>query len=56
MVCKAAILHRREREDSFRVHLSRNIFPCFACQPHGNVLDFVAGLEKCSIREAALRL
>jgi DNA primase len=49
-------LHRGAREDSFRVHLSRNVFHCFACQAHGNVLDFVAALEKCSIREAALRL
>ena len=49
-------LHRGERDDSFRVHLRRNVFHCFACQAQGNVLDFVATLEKCSIREAALRL
>jgi DNA primase len=49
-------LHRGRRDDSFRAHLSKNIFQCFACQAHGNVLDFVAGMERCSIREAALRL
>jgi DNA primase len=49
-------LHRGEREDSFRVHLRRNVFHCFACEAQGNVLDFVAALEECSIREAALRL
>lgn len=49
-------IHRGERNDSFRVHLSRNVFHCFACQAQGNVLDFVAALEQCSIREAALRL
>jgi DNA primase len=32
------------------------MFHCFACQASGNVLDFVAAMERCSIREAALRL
>ena len=32
------------------------MFHCFACQASGNVLDFVAAIERCSIREAALRL
>jgi len=32
------------------------VFHCFACQAQGNVLDFVAAMEKCSIREAACRL
>lgn len=49
-------IHHGQRDDSFRVHLRKNIFQCFACQAHGNVLDFVAALEQCSIREAALRL
>lgn len=49
-------IHPGRRDDSFRANLSRNIFHCFACQARGNVLDFVAALEKCSIREAALRL
>ena len=49
-------IHHGRREDSFRVHLTRNVFQCFACQAHGNVLDFVAAMERCSIREAALQL
>jgi DNA primase len=36
--------------------LSKNVFHCFACQASGNVLDFVAAMERCSIRAAALRL
>src|SRR5438067_2868124 len=49
-------IHRGQRDDSFRVSLSKNVFQCFACQKSGNVLDFVAAMERCSIREAALRL
>lgn len=49
-------IHQGTRDDSFRVHLSMNAFHCFACQAGGNVLDFVAAMEKCSIRDAALRL
>jgi DNA primase len=36
--------------------LGKNVFHCFSCQAGGNVLDFVAAMERCSIREAALRL
>jgi DNA primase len=32
------------------------VFHCFACQARGNVLDFVAAMERCSIRQAALWL
>ena len=49
-------IHGGEREDSFRASLSKNVFHCFSCQAQGNVLDFVAAMEKCSIREAACRL
>jgi len=49
-------IHRGQRDDSFRASLSKNVFHCFACQAHGNVLDFVAAMEKCSVREAACRL
>ena len=47
-------IHRGKRDDSFRASLSRNAFHCFACQAHGNVLDFVAAMERCSVREAAV--
>jgi DNA primase len=49
-------IHRGQREDSFRASLRKNAFHCFACQAGGNVLDFVAAMEQCSIRHAALRL
>lgn len=49
-------LHRGEREDAFQASLSKNVFHCFACDAKGNVLDFVAAMERCSIREAALKL
>jgi DNA primase len=49
-------IHGGQRDDSFRASRSQNIFHCFACQTSGNVLNFVAAMEKCSIRQAALRL
>jgi DNA primase len=49
-------IHSGRRDDSFRASFSKNAFQCFGCQARGNVLDFVAAMEGCSIREAALRL
>ncbi len=49
-------IHQGTRDDSFRAHLGKNAFRCFACQAGGNVLDLVAAMERCSIRDAALRL
>jgi DNA primase len=49
-------IHRGQRDDSFRASLAKNAFHCFACQARGNVLDFTAAMEQCSIREAALLL
>jgi DNA primase len=49
-------IHRGEREDAFHVDLMKNVFHCFACQAGGNVLDFVVAMERCSIRDAALKL
>ena len=49
-------IHRGQRDDSFRASLTKNVFHCFACQAQGNVLDFVAAMENCSIRDAACRL
>jgi len=50
--------------DSFAVNIARNVWSCrsVSCmqarggRPGGNVLDLVAIMERCSIREAALRL
>lgn len=49
-------LHHGEREDAFHASLSKNVFHCFACDAKGTVLDLVAAMERCSIREAALKL
>ena len=50
--------------DSFAVNIARNVWSCrsLSCmqtrggRPGGNILDFVALMEGCSIRDAALRL
>jgi DNA primase len=50
--------------DSFAVNIARNVWSCrsLSCmqarggRPGGNILDLVALMERCSIREAALRL
>src|SRR5580692_10250248 len=49
-------IHQGEGNDSFHANLSKNAFHCFSCKARGNVLDFVAAMEKCSVRDAALRL
>jgi DNA primase len=49
-------IHRGAREDAFHVDLTKNMFHCFGCQAGGNVLDFVVAMERCSIRDAALKL
>jgi DNA primase len=49
-------IHQGEGQSTFHVNLSKNAFQCFSCKAHGNVLDFVAAMEKCSVREAALKL
>jgi DNA primase len=49
-------IHRGERRDSFRASVRKNAFHCFSCQAKGNVLDFVAAMESCSVREAARQL
>lgn len=42
----------------FTVNLTKNAFQCFfdGCKERGNVLDFVAKIEGCSVRDAALKL
>lgn len=49
-------MHEGQGTGAFHAHLGRGVFHCFACGAGGNVLDFVAAMEGCSIREAALRL
>src|SRR5579864_5756946 len=49
-------IHQGEGTGSFHVHVTKNAFNCFSCKARGNVLDFVAAMEKCSVRDAALKL
>jgi DNA primase len=49
-------IHGGQGRDAFHANLTRNIFHCFSCGAGGSVLDFVAAMEKCSLREAALKL
>jgi hypothetical protein len=46
----------KETARSFTVHLDKNAFNCFSCGSKGNVLDFVAAMENCSVKDAALML
>ena len=51
-------IHRGSNNKHFTANSSKNVFKCFfaECGAHGNVLDFVAAMEKCSVRDAALKL
>lgn len=49
-------IHQGQGTEAFHANLVRGVFHCFACGAGGNVLDFVAAMEGCSVREAALRL
>lgn len=47
-----------ESKRSLKINTQKSIFKCFApgCEAKGNVLDFVARMEKTSVRDAALKL
>jgi len=49
-------IHQSEARETFHVSLTKNAFHCFSCKARGNVLDFVAAMEKCSVHDAALKL
>lgn len=49
-------IHGGQGRDAFHANLTRNIFHCFSCGAGGSVLDFVAAMEGCSLRQAALQL
>jgi hypothetical protein len=49
-------IHRGQREDAFHADLRNNGFHCFSCHAHGSVLDLVAAMEGCTLRQAALLL
>jgi DNA primase len=42
-----------DRRPSLSVNLDRKLFHCFACQAKGDILDFVARIERISLPEAA---
>lgn len=43
-----------ETEPSLKINTQKKVFNCFGCHASGNVLDFVATMEKVSIKKAAL--
>jgi DNA primase len=52
-------IHRgAPRTKNFTVNVRKNAFKCFSggCTARGNVLDFVAAMEQCSVRDAGLNL
>lgn len=49
-------LHGGEGRDAFHVNAARQLFHCFSCGAGGTVLDLVAALEHCGVREAAQKL
>ena len=51
-------IHRGSNNKHFTANISKNVFKCFfaECGAHGNILDFVAAMEKCSVRDAAVKL
>src|SRR5437867_12597102 len=49
-------IHKGEGQDTFHVNVAKNAFQCFSCKARGNVLDFVAAMEQCTVRDAAAKL
>jgi DNA primase len=49
-------IHKGDGDRTFHVNLSKGAFHCFSCKAKGNVLDFVAAMESCNVRDAAVKL
>src|ERR1700687_210027 len=49
-------IHQGEGQSTFHVNLGKNVFHCFSCKARGNVLDFVAAMEKCAVRDAGSKI
>ena len=49
-------IHQGEGQDAFHVDMKRKIFHCFSCGAGGDLLELVARLERCTLRQAALQL
>jgi DNA primase len=45
-----------DRKPSFRINLEKRAFHCFGCGAKGNVLEFVAEMEKLPLCDAALKI
>jgi DNA primase len=41
---------------SFRACQEKNCFMCFRCETGGDMLDFVASMEGCSVRDASVKV
>src|ERR1700693_6035545 len=49
-------IHKGSNPTQFRVSISKNAWNCFSeCKHGGNVLDFIAHMEKVTIHAAALK-
>ncbi len=48
--------HQGKTENSLSINLAKDSFYCFGCKVRGNILDFVGKQEKCSVKDAALKL
>jgi DNA primase len=49
-------LHQGQGREAFHVDMAQQLFHCFSCGAGGTVLDLVAGVERCGVREAAAKL
>ena len=49
-------LHGGEGRETFHVNTAEQVFHCFSCGAGGSVLDLVAKIEGCGLREAAQKL
>ena len=49
-------LHGGEGQETFHVNTAEQVFHCFSCGAGGSVLDLVAAVEGCGLREAAEKL
>jgi len=49
-------LHAGDGEETFHVNTAKQLFHCFSCGAGGTVLDLVAAIEHCGVREAAQKL
>jgi DNA primase len=49
-------IHKGEGQDAFHVNSTKGAFHCFSCGKRGNILDFTAAMENCSVRDAAVKL